>query len=112
VWPPAPRAPGHPRPAGAWPAPTLQVHAQVLRRFGQARHQRHAVDQVHRPAVAGQVVQVAAKAFAHMQQALGERVMLRKAARSAPAMIGMPMNEVSRRVLRRRGSRAPTSRAS
>ena len=38
--------------------------------------------------------------------------MLRKAARSAPAMMGMPMNEVSRMVLRSRLIKGPTSRPS
>ena len=38
--------------------------------------------------------------------------MLRKAVRSLPAMIGMPMNEVSRMVLRSRLINGPTSRPS
>lgn len=49
----------------------LQVHTQVLCRFSQARHQCHTVDQVHGPTMAGQVVQVAAKALAHVQQGFG-----------------------------------------
>lgn len=49
----------------------LQLHAQVLRRLGQPRYQCHAVDQVHGPAMARQVVQVPAEALAHVQQGLG-----------------------------------------
>ncbi|MNP00619.1 hypothetical protein D3C76_924120 [compost metagenome] len=45
-----------------------QAHAKVFRRFRQTRHQRHAVDQMHGAAVAGEVIEMAAEAPAHMQE--------------------------------------------